>query len=191
MKKLVCLVFTLLAATVHADVEMITRYHPEGSYEKGAYSFFFASHESDVTLNNYDIQFEDRADFDGYFNTVMVTDHLGGIIDLGKTSCAAIPHYNLQTGPYPGVGHGGYPYKEDRQLDQMFWMRYSEAWDRLQTGSKSSALVKKDHCYLVHRVDSDQRVVVLFHVKDYTSDRSVVLDEVEVFLKQKLKNIKL
>ena len=46
--------------------------------------------------------------------------------------------------------------------------------------AKSKALVQQGHCYLTYNSDEDGRVVTLFHVKEHTKSKSVVIDEIEV-----------
>ena len=61
-------------------------------------------------------------------------------------------------------------------------MEYSDAWSELQDSTVSSkADVHVGHCYLVHRVDSQHRVVAVFHVKSAVKSKTVDLDELEVF----------
>lgn len=191
MKFFIFTIFTsMFTSLLFANVELITRYNQEGSYSKGAYNFFYESQDEEKTGNGFDVQFEDRSDFAGYFNSVMVTDQVGSIIDLGLISCKDIPNSYEQKGEYPGVNHGGYPYKEDRKFRPMFWLEYSDAWMSLQKGSSSKANVFEGHCYLLQRINSDYLVTVLFHVNKYIKGRSVILDEIELFNKQKLVKLK-
>lgn len=116
------------------------------------------------------------------FKAVQVVDQIGIIVDLGEKSCKDMINTYEQDGEYYGPGQGGYPHKEDRKYDPMFWLSYSEAWNKLQNGEGSpNVKVEKNHCYLMHKSSSHQEVIVAFHVKEHEKDQFIILDEIEVF----------
>ena len=116
------------------------------------------------------------------FSTVMVVDETAQIVDLGAISCAQIPNHYEQSGTYPGPGRGGYPYKEDRKLNPMFWLEYSDAWMKLQHGDSSSEVVAQEgHCYLMRKSNDRQSMIITLHVKQLNEHQSVILNEIEVF----------
>jgi hypothetical protein len=111
---------------------------------------------------------------------VLVVDEMASIVDLGKMSCQDIPN------EYENRGHG-YPEKKDRVENPMFWLSYSNAWDRLQKGEgKPNLSVTEGHCYLMYKTSSYQKIIVAFNVKKLDENFSVTLSEIEVFQRGKI-----
>lgn len=148
------------------------------------FSFYFGSHDQSVTGNDYDIEF-----YGTTIGTNQVVDNIGTIVDLGNISCKDVPNSYEQTGAYPGKGHGGYPYKEDRTLDPMFWFEYSSAMEKLTRGLVSSDIqVQEGHCYAVNKITNNRRILALFHVKKLELNKSVSIDEIELIKRQELRD---
>jgi hypothetical protein len=118
------------------------------------------------------------------FSGVQVVHEVARIADLGVGSCKNIPNM------YEAMGEG-YPTKADRTTQPMFWLSYSDAWGQLQNGqSGDSVPAQADHCYLMYKSSSDQRIIVAFHVKSLVKDTSVTIDEIEVFQRAKIEEVK-
>ena len=171
---------------VPSSVELISRYAPTGNYVTATYSFFYQTRDDvDLTKNGWDVLFEAREDFkEDFFNTEMVVGDLGLIADLGEKSCADIKNTYEEHGEYPGVGHGGYPYKEDRKLDPEFWFNYSEVGDAFRNSKNAKIDVKTNHCYALQKVTREYHIETVFHVKEHIKNKSVVIDEIEVIYKK-------
>ena len=150
------------------------------NYSDATFSFQYMTHDQNVTRNDYDIEFSGTK-----VSTIQVVDNVGVIVDLGAISCADIKNSYEQSGPYPGKGHGGYPYKQDRTQDPMFWFEYSDAMNALQGHPSSSSVdVAVGHCYLVNKLTNNRRVLAVFHVQDLVLNKSLSIDEIEVFKRQ-------
>jgi hypothetical protein len=154
----------------------LTAYTSVAQYSTSAFSFRARTQDPDIARNKYEILYQPSNEFE----TEMVVGDVGSIVDLGAISCADIRNYE-QSGPYPGLGHGGYPYKLDRKLNPMFWITYSEAWDKLSKTRSNRAEAKLGHCYIVHQASHDGVTVAAFHVRSLDAGKSVTIDEVEVF----------
>ena len=150
--------------TSNKEVNLISRYIPDGSYNTATYSFKHMSQDINVTKNNNEILFEARADFEDYFETNTVVDDASYIFDLGEKSCNDIKS----------------SYPEDRKKRPLAWLGYSDASPGHQKNANSTAKVITGHCYLAYNNDEDGRVVTLFHVKNHIKGQSVTLNEIEV-----------
>ncbi len=166
------------------SVELISRYHEDGDYITGSYSFFHNTRDDvSLTRNNWDLYLVAGED---YGENYLSAGGVGKILDLGKMSCADIEN-NYE---HDGSGREGFPLYEDRWERPMFWLRYSNAFHRLRNEPTATvATVNNGHCYLVDSVDSEQRVVAVFHVREHIENRSVVIDEIEVFGRYELRPI--
>jgi hypothetical protein len=186
MKKLISALALVCASSAMADTGSITltAYTESAKYSSSAYSFRKLSQDPQVTYNKFELLYQPSNEFD----TQMVVSDVGSIVDLGAISCADIKNSYEQSGPYPGQGHGGYPYKEDRKLSPMFWITYSEAWDKLTATRSGRAEAKAGHCYIVHQSNRDSLTIAVFHVKALDAGKSVTIDEIEVFQKAEFKN---
>ncbi len=173
------------AMQVSPAIELITKNYSEGTFEKSSYSFFNLSQNVNINKNNIDIEF---SDFDGknpIINTQIFKDQIGHIVDLGEVSCKLFPNTNEQISAYPGIGHSGLPYPEDRVLDTLFWLHYSDMYGKLRDQvNGSNAIVATNHCYILERTNSHYQIIVAFHIKEYLPARSIKIDEIEVFSKQ-------
>ncbi len=134
--------------------------------------------------NGLSLEFGSDVGTDQQFSGIQVVDEVARIVDIGNMSCKDIPNN------YEGRGQG-YPTKNDRVENPMFWLEYSEAWYQLQRGAGAPALAANEgHCYLMYKSSSDKRVIVAFHVKKLEKNMSVILNEIEVFQKAEIKIVK-
>lgn len=118
------------------------------------------------------------------FCTEMVSGEVARIVDLGEMSCSKIESQYGQDTP-------GYPTKEDRTLRPMIWLTYSKAWSTLLSSPRADrVLAKKGHCYLMEKSNTEIKVIVAFHVKDLERNKSVTLDEIEVFQRAEIVEVK-
>ena len=106
------------------------------------------------------------------FDSVQVVDEMGKIVDLGKKSCRKIKSDEASS----------------RKSDPFLFLNYSDDWDKLAEEGKTRLKANEGHCYLMYKSSTRQQVIVAFHVKKFNKDKSVTLDEVEVFKKSLLKN---
>jgi hypothetical protein len=150
------------------------------NYSEACYSFQYGTHNQETTRNDYDIEYSGEN-----ISAIQVVDNIGVIADLGAGSCQEIVNKYEQGGKYPGKGAGGYPHKQDRLIDPMFWFEYSSAMEVLQRSSLSSSVMPTEgHCYVINKVTSRRRVLALFHVKKIQARKSIAIDEIEVILRQ-------
>lgn len=85
MKKLILALALMFGAAAQAEDIVLVSRNGYGTYETTAtYSFRKMTHDVNLTRNNWDILFEAREDLEDYFETNMVTDDRGRILDLGK-----------------------------------------------------------------------------------------------------------
>lgn len=168
--------FTLQAQALPNQISM-TAYSDSNSYASSAFNFEMMSQDPMVARNRFHILYQPS----NQISTQTVVGDLGSIVDLGELSCQNLSTDHETTGVYPGKGHGGYPYKEDRKLDPMFWLTYSSAWSALQYNRKAEITPAIGHCYLMHLVGHDGVTVAMFHVKDLVPGRMLVIDEIELF----------
>lgn len=108
------------------------------------------------------------------FSGVQVVDEIAIIADIGKMSCKNMLN------KYETLG-GGYPTKQDRKNNPMFWLSYSEDWRNLQRGGTSEIPALEGHCYLMYKTNSEKKIIVAFHVKSLLKNESVTIDEIELF----------
>ncbi len=171
------------------SVELITKNFSESSFEKSSFSFFNLSQNKDLNNGVVDIEFSDIDGITPLINTQINIDQIGHIADLGLFSCKLFPNKNEQSGNYPGKGHTGYPYKEDRILDPLFWLQYSDMYSKLKDYANGPKVqVEMGHCYIIERTNSNYHIIAAFHVKEYLKGRSIKIDEIEVFSKQLFRN---
>jgi hypothetical protein len=169
---------------VTPSIELLTKTYIDGSFEKGSYSLFNLSQDKNINKGVVDIEFLDIDGTNPIINTQINLDQMGRIVDLGLTSCKSYPNKNEQTGNYPGVGHSGYPYVEDRTMDPLFWLQYSDMYAQLKDQANGpTAKVVTGHCYILQRTNSNYQILAAFHVKEYIKARSIKLDDIEVFSK--------
>jgi len=171
------------------SIELMTKTNVDGSFAKGSYSFYFLSQDTKIHNNVVDIEFLDVDGVNPTINTQIYPDQIGHIVDLGLTSCKAFPNKNEQQGTYPGRGHSGLPYVEDRTLDPIFWLQYSDMFAKLKDQANGPTVkAEVGHCYILQRTNSNYQVIAAFRIKEYIKARSVKIDEVEVFSKQVFQN---
>lgn len=116
--------------------------------------------------------------------TEMVSGEVARIVDLGEMSCSKIESQHEQDAP-------GYPTKEDRTLRPLAWLTYSKAWSTLLSSPRADrVLAKKGHCYLMEKSNTEIKVIVAFHVKDLELNKRVTLDEIEVFQRAEIVDVK-
>lgn len=171
------------------SIELITKTYSEGSFTKSSYSFFHLSQDQNIHKNVVDIEFVDVDGVTPTINTQIFPDQIGHIADLGKTSCKTYPNKNEQVGTYPGKAHSGLPYAEDRTLDPIFWLQYSDMFAKLKDQANGPTVkAEADHCYILQRTNLNYQIIAVFHIKEYLNARSIKIDEVEVFSKQVFQN---
>jgi hypothetical protein len=168
--------FVSSAQAIQKQVSL-TAYSDPDSYASSAFNFEKMSQDPFATGNRFHILYQPSNEV----STQTVVGDLGSIVDLGQTSCQNLPAEHEAQGNYPGQGHGGYPYKEDRILNPMFWLTYSSAWNILQVSRQSSITPLIGHCYLLHLIGQDGITVAMFHVKDLVPGRMLLIDEIELF----------
>lgn len=162
------------------------------NYLTSTYSFFYLNQgDKNLTHNGWDI--EASPSEGGEFLTEMVVGDIGLIADLGAKSCQDIENRYEEKGAYPGKGHGGYPFREDRVQDPKFWFNYSEVGDVLAKARNSKAPIVEGHCYVIMKMSSSTKVEGVFHVKRFDRNsrrgKSLIIDEIEVFNRATLKEI--
>jgi hypothetical protein len=175
----VLLASSLAIANAHAEINQVslTAYSDPQSYSSSAMNFEKMSQDPKVTGNRFHILYQPG----NTISTETVVGDFGAIADLGETSCKDLPADHETKGEYPGRGHGGYPYKEDRVLNPMFWLTYSSAWNTLRASRSSDITPIKGHCYLLHLTGYDGVTVAMFHVKDLVPGKMLLVDEIELF----------
>ncbi len=156
------------------------------NYGEYSYSFFFQSQARKDYFSDYDVTFSGST-----IRTNFIADDFGTIADLGKMSCKDIENKYERTGQYPGKNHSaGYPYKENRAQNPKFWFIYSTAKAALWLNGVSQIDVQPGHCYVVQKMNSDRRVIAVFHVVALDPSKALVIDEIEVFKRQTLTDVR-
>lgn len=156
---------------------VLTAYTETSKYVSSSFNFVTMSQNPDETRNRIQILYQPNNEI----VTETVVGDLGAIVDLGEKSCKALP-YEAVKGPYPGKGHGGYPYIEDRKEDPMFWLTYSPAWSILSKNRSSRITPAVGHCYLTHLAGHDGNTVAMFRVTGIIPGQFMVIEEMELFL---------
>lgn len=103
---------------------------------------------------------------------VQAVDEMGKIVDLGKKSCRKIKSSEASS----------------RKTDPFTFLVYSDGWYKLVDEGKTTLKANEGHCYLMYKSSTRQQVILAFNVKKLEKDKSVTLDEVEVFKKSQLEN---
>jgi hypothetical protein len=122
------------------------------------------------------LHFNVRLPYADLFEVSTAVDRIGQITDLGPISCANATNQYENLSP-----DRGYPTKVDRKARPMVWLEYSTGWNTMQRLPKSSAEVVNGHCYLMSQVNSDGRVVAMFHAKNHAPHVMTEIDEIEIF----------
>lgn len=170
---------------VPKETILFNRLKPISSVEGLSIPSEFSFYDMKRDSKNADILYEN-----GQLRSNLVVGDISAIADLGAIHCKDVPNkyedYNNKAGnTYPGVGHGGYPFKEDRAKDPWMWFSYSAAADLLNTQRTSIIKPIEGHCYALNRVSRDNRVTVIFKT-EYLAENILYLSEIEVFARQKL-----
>lgn len=160
---------------------VLTAYTESSKYSISSYNFVVMSQDQAKTRNRVHVLYQPSNEIE----TETVVGDLGTIADLGERSCKDFPEYNLIQGPYPGKGHGGYPYAEDRVEDPMFWLAYSPAWTKLQQSGENRIKAENGHCYLMHLSGHDGVTIAMFRVVGLVPGQFMVISEMELFAKPK------
>lgn len=166
----------LLSMSCYANdpTTAVLQHRTHNNYSEASYSFYYGTHDVNVTHNDYDILFESN---EIYMNSVV--DNISGAVDLGRINCSDIRN-NYET------GGSGYPTKEDRKNHPMFWFEYSQAMETLQRSPLLSNFKPVEgHCYAMIKTTSKRKVIVVFHVNKFTPNKSLELNEIEVFNRSK------
>lgn len=174
---------------IDGEVELEVRNGANAStdnYVQATYSFLLLTRDNvELTRNGWDIQLGPGTDGSGgedYFHTEMVVDDIGIIEDLGKMSCKdiSLPEKH-QSAEYKDASAGGYPHPKHRQTAPEFWFRYTDESSLLQDSKTEQVVVTEGHCYVLRKVSSDSDVKAVFRVKKHEKNKSVTIDEIEVF----------
>lgn len=171
----------------------LRNYAGEGeNYLKATYSFFYLNQgDQNVTGNSWDI--EASPSEGGQFDTEMVVGDIGLLADLGQKSCQDLENRYEEKGAYPGKGHAGYPYREDRVQDPKMWFHYSEVGEALDKAKDSRIAIIEGHCYAIMKMSSRAKVEAVFHVKRFDRNsrrgKTLVIDEIEVFNRAKIQEL--
>lgn len=173
------LLTAIVTSSALAEVKQVslTAYKDRESYASSALNFEKLSQDPEITGNRFHVLYQPS----NVISTETVVGDFGATADLGDTSCQNLSSEHEAKGDYPGKGHGGYPYREDRTQDPMFWLTYSKAWSALRTSRSSEITPYVGHCYLVHLTGHDGITIAMFHVKDLVPGKMLLIDEIEVF----------
>ncbi len=163
------------------DSDYRLAYPYKDNYSRATYSFYYGTQEREKNYNDVDIEFSSIAGVDSiHLNTV--THDLSMIADLGKMSCKDIKSddENLQ-------GSGGAPTVKDRINNPMLWFKSSRAMSALQSGPIATEMkVQTGHCYVLTKSTIDREVVAVFHVDQLIPNKSLIINEMEVFYRGKI-----
>lgn len=170
-----------LGGIANADVSpaVLTAYTESNKYGISSFNFVTMSQDLTKSRNRVHILYQPSNEI----STESVVGDLGTIADLGGRSCQDMPEYSVVTGQYPGKGHGGYPYAEDRKEDPMFWLTYSPVWQKMSENRTSRIKPEVGHCYLVHLSGHDGLTVAMFRVVGLFPGQFMVINEMELFAK--------
>ena len=157
MKKIIVGLLMLGSFSAFSQVELLSRskYH---DYERANYSFYYMTQDSNITYNNYEIQFGNGGNT---FHVNMVTDDVSFIIDLGKDkSCDEIASSGEGTGALSAAN-----------VDIRDYI------------GQNSVEAVEGHCYLSINNDSDTSIITLFRVKKLIKNDRATLDQIHVLKK--------
>jgi hypothetical protein len=166
-------------AKAEATPAVLSAYSESAKYAISSYNFVKMSQDPEKTRNRVHILYQ----LTNEIETQTVVGDLGTIVDLGERSCGDMPEYTLMNGTYPGKGHGGYPFAEDRVEDPMFWLSYSPAWRQLTESRQHRIKPEIGHCYLTHLAGHDGITVAMFRVVGLIPGQFMVINEMELFAK--------
>lgn len=192
MKKTFLIVTFLLSLFSHSaysadEILLQHRFVSECENDSCSYDFFEMKKGGHTLKMGFGMGrvFDDGSYYKNAFHASMIRGDLGLIIDLGRMSCKDIENEHESESEW-------LPSASDRVDLPMYWLSWTKAWERLNNGEGSQfAQVKKGHCYLMYQTNRLKKVVVAFRVKDFNSFHDVVLDEIEVFSRSEIKEVKL
>ncbi len=149
----------------------------------GAYSFLFQEQPSCTNTHGViDKQVYSKTDIwleNTHFRGMTTVGDFAQLVDMGKIQCSQIT-------PDSSYKLGASSRKELPEL----WLSYVAAYQTLSDKSLSSNTdVKTGHCYLLHKVTQNSRVLAMFYVSSQTGS-AVNLSEIEVFERSGLTPLK-